>query len=784
MSLAACVRDGDSTVYCCTSSPDDFSIAVRVSRLQVAATGASASVTTHTHSWCLHSPVIHVTPATWGGRPHAVVLTADAHLWVLCLDRVLSLPQSSPPSPYQLQTRAELDTGCTWLRCDTAAEAGGDADVPPRVDSESVSWPAAVVPLASCCVVAGDELVVAHAHATPAVLLLADVACTPRLGRLQLLVGDDNNRSAPLTQPRCCACVALPASHGGPCSAAGWIQLSAPFARALRLQHSSGAHPAVAVVGQRRPRSTIDPDGGNLQCGCMKWVLVGNADGTVHSHTCNSSGDARGCGRPVVLFHLHEPCVNIAVLAPDALLLVGASGRVVVARLAGTTALHMDDLSVPCAAVTGACIVPHTTRVAVACDTGVLLSSPLLGTSTPPRDPAWEPVLSSAHAIHDVASVTCAGCVCLLASTRDGDVISVTVPNNRDSAPPAIDSGPTLSDSASQRFAAALAQLQAALASRAALVAQHQAADTVLADLTGALTVAGAIAAAPTCDPDGSVRVALDARQTVASGILCLVRDHSHHIYTSSILIHTRTLALSPYQDVTNHSSRDITRSWHLAVTVHVRPVGSAPAVWACAPLSGGVPAMGGTRRVTIPLPDAAPCGVPLGAGTHDVTAWLVHAQLHCGQPPTALCVLQTTIDVMHAAQPEPHGRPASAANGAATAAAASRVVRSVRMSVPEQVTPGQCLRVACGAEESTAGAWPPGDGVVRAAVPPLQAKHPGVAVRVLACRNGVAHLTLTAPSDTSMVPWVRHFLQWAVCLRLRAVTDAHHTQLAISAGT
>ena len=219
---------------------------------------------------------------------------------------------------------------------------------------------------------------------------------------------------------------------------------------------------------------------------------------------------------------------------------------------------------------------------------------------------------------------------------------------------------------------------------------------------------------------------------------------------------------------MTNRTSRDITRAWHLAVTMHVRPVGSAPAVWACVPLSGDVPAMGGTRRVTIPLPDAAPCGVPLGAGTHYVTAWLVHAQSHSGQPPTALCVMQTTIDVLHAAQLEPHGRAASAANGAATAAAASRVVRSVHMSVPEQTTPGQCLRIACGAEESTAGAWPYGDGVVRAAVLPRLAKHPGVAVRVLACRNGVAHLTLTAPSDTPVVPWVRCLFQCAVCIRLR----------------
>ena len=542
MSLAACVQDGDNTVYCCTSSPDDISLAVRVSRLQIDSSNASAAVATHTHSWCLPSPVVHVAPATWGGRPHAVVLTVDAHLWVLSLDRELSPPQSSPPAPYQLQTRAAPDAGCTWLRCDTAAGAGGDAEVPPRVDTESVAWPAAVLPLASCCVVAGDELVVANAHAMPAVLLLADVTSTPRLGRLQLVSGGDNSSSTPLTQPRCCACVALPVPHGGPCSAAGWTHLSAPFARALRLQHSFAA----AVVGQRRPRSAVGPDDGSLQCGCMRWVLVGNADGTVHAHTCNSSGDARGCCRPVVLFHLHQPCFHIAVLAPDALLLVGGAGRVVIARLAATASLHMDDLSLPCAAVTGACVVSHTTRVAVACDTGVLLSSPLLGTLTPPRDPAWEPVLYSAHAIHDVASVTCAGCVCLLASTRDGDIISVPVPNSGDAALLANNSGPTLSDSASQRLAAALAQLQATLASHAALAAQQQAADTVLADLTGALTVAGAIAAAPACGSDGSVRVALDARQTVASGILCMARGRSLNIASRELLFsYTHLLLLS-----------------------------------------------------------------------------------------------------------------------------------------------------------------------------------------------------------------------------------------------
>ena len=760
MSLAACVRHGDDTVYCCTASPHDFSLGVRVSRLQLDT--SSACEAAHTHAWCLPSPAVHVAAATWNSRPHAVVLTVDAHLWVLslCGGELSGTPPSLLPPAYQLDNCPPPDAGCAWLRCKRVTEAHGAVDVPPRVDTDTVTWPAALLPLASCCVVAGDELVVATAHATPSVLLLTDVAATPRLGRLQL-VSCDNSTGSPPSQPRCCCCVALPVTHDGPCAASGWTELSAPFTRALRLPHSSGAY--IAAIGQRRPRAAVDSDGSDsLPCGCMRWVLVGNADGTVFAHVC-TAGPARGCGPPVVLFHMHQPCAHIAVLAPDALLLVGEAGRVIIARMVGTAnTLHMDDFSVPCAAVTGACVVPHPTRVAVACDTGVLLSSPLLGSTSPPS-PAWVPILSSPHAIHGVASVTCAGGVCLLASTRDADVIRVSVPNSGTSLSAPVANGHSApSESASQRLASALAQLQATLASRDTLAAQQQAADTALADLSGALTVAGAITSSPTCGPDGGgIRAALDARQTVASGLLCMARCLA---YCSPILIASLLSPLShahalpalcpPTQDVMNHSSRDITRAWHLAVAMHVRPAGSAPAVWASAALPC-VPAMGGTRRVVIPLPDPAPCGVPLGAGTHDVTAWLVHVEPQSGLAPTALCVLQTTIDVLHAAQPEPPGRTHGAAANGATAAA-SRVMRSVRMSVTEQMTPSRCLRVACGAEGS-AGAWPPGDGVVRAAVPQQRDKHPGVAVRVLACRNGVAHLTLTAPSDTPVVPWVRH---------------------------
>jgi hypothetical protein len=149
---------------------------------------------------------------------------------------------------------------------------------------------------------------------------------------------------------------------------------------------------------------------------------------------------------------------------------------------------------------------------------------------------------------------------------------------------------------------------------------------------------------------------------------------------------------------------------------------------------------------VIVPLPDGAPCGVVLGAGTHDITAWLAYtppeterAALGGQQQCTAalLRVLHTAVDVLHGAQlSQQIQQPAG------------MVTHHVRLAVPSDATPSKVLRALCGADESADG-WPPGEGNMRAVC--LDAT-----LRVLSTRNCVAHVALTAPAGSHAVPLVR----------------------------
>jgi len=165
---------------------------------------------------------------------------------------------------------------------------------------------------------------------------------------------------------------------------------------------------------------------------------------------------------------------------------------------------------------------------------------------------------------------------------------------------------------------------------------------------------------------------------------------------------------------------------------------------------------------VIVPLPDGAPCGVVLGAGTHDITAWLVYtppaterAALGGQEQCTAvlLRVLHTAVDVLHGAQLSQQMQQPSA-----------MVTHHVRLAVPSDATPSKVLRALCGADESADG-WPSGEGNMRAVCL-------DVTLRVLSTRNCVAHVALTAPAGSHAVPLVR-ILYAGSANTQRGATDA-----------
>ena len=513
MSFAVCSGSG-SDIICCVAPA--ATRALRVCRVSTA--GCSVDVTQELLSWCLPSPALHVTPVRWRGEPHVVVITADAHLW--CLN--VKLLDNNKLTAASHARRGAGDSAHAATVC-AAKHANGTSAVgtalPPPVDSDSVSWPVAQVPLAHCACVAGEDVVVATAHGPPLVLSLPDIAATPRLGRLQLCtpVGVLHSQATCVT---CLSCVQYP--HEGTCIAAGWTQISAALARALLLPMSNGSSHDIhssAAVGQRRPRAVMEADTVPGCTACSRWVLVGHADGRV----CANVFADRNCIAPTVLFNMHQRCVHIAVVSENALLLVGAAGRAVIVRI--DTQLLFQDLRLPCTAVSGACLLPNSNRVAVACDVGVLISSALLSKDDKEVEVHWS--VSSLNGACDVSSATCGNSTHLLACTADGDVLLLPLPSETASTScwAAVDghleSGV---EASSQRLASALSKLQVASSGRDAFSAEHAAADEALVELSGALTVAGAIAAAH--GPHG-VRVTLDARQTVANGAVCLVRAHA-----------------------------------------------------------------------------------------------------------------------------------------------------------------------------------------------------------------------------------------------------------------
>jgi len=460
-------------------------------------------------AWSLPAAPLVLAAAAPSGAPHALALTADAHLWLLPLcalpppvagskraaeDEAGEGPATAhqpPPAPTPAAPAAHAGApSCAWHRVASGgADASRDAEAPARV-----AWPLALVPNACAAATAGDVALICRAGATPLALRLP--ARPPLPGELALPAAADAPPCADdddAWTPACATLLARAACDDAACVARGWPAVSPALCAALQLPRA----------GLRRGRVQT------AACSCARWGLEGGACGAVRAHALSDAepdAEAPAGGSdtsatlrvlrlrtaPRPLFHLRQ---RVVALLPsqsgDTLVIVGAQGRIVAACAdTASAALRCREWRALCGRVDAAALLPDD-ALAVVCDGGAatMVSSPLRSAC---EALSWPRVLTAGtQLVRGIAAAPPDAARPLLLLCADGEVVAAQAEQD-EAAQVALGDG---GDEAAQ-VGAALRALAACDAAREALRPRCARADADVAELSAALPASAALAAA------------------------------------------------------------------------------------------------------------------------------------------------------------------------------------------------------------------------------------------------------------------------------------------------
>jgi len=456
-----------------------------------------------------------------------------------------------------------------------------------------VAWPAALLPRARLCAAAGDSLAL-HADGAAPVVLNVSTLLPPRLGNLLEL----SPAAANSARPTSLALVSAGDAHEGPCLVRGWARLSAGLAAALRL-------PA-------------QPDSSRAACACPRWLLAADAAGVVRAHAILPHAAAGDCG-PAPLLSAAQPLCSLGepaiALLPSAerLYLVGGAGRIVALRADGD-GIASDELAAPRGRVRAALLLPLL-------DGGGALALATPGGAALLRLPAAPGAARWARASRcDAAGLALGPGGALLLLARDGAVRALPPPALARLLPIGADAAPP----AGAGVARALCALRRCEAARTKLGLRHAPLDAELAGLSALLPAAAALTADAGAGAPPLLSASLAARES-AQGPRFELR-------------------------LRNRGSRELAAvSWRLLLRYSC----AGRSGFASTPLPVPLRAGGGALVLALPRPAWAE---PRRARVR-VSAWLAHAPGEAAAPMRFFRLLDSSLDVLAAAQPAGEAR-------------------------------------------------------------------------------------------------------------------------------